>query len=202
MIGLVASIISVTLPIILACNLLAGLAGGIWLVFLGQWRIVASGVLFSLLFPKLYLLITLPIHLLVDLRLISLAEKRKRLATLLVGALSLVLNVTIMLAWLFIAFAYLIGLASVTGLTGVPFVLFGYSCIVGPFTYMASQEPRDSVGTYLNVCLMQIAYIVLSVLYFSNLLWLSLPLIVPLAVMFQAVLLQISAREFDDAHRA
>lgn len=72
-----------------------------------------------------------------------------------------------------------------------PYLLFGWEIATGPFQYMASKEPPDSIGSYAAVYLTQISYLILGVFYFLGILSLALPLIIVITIAMEIYLLKI-----------
>jgi MFS family permease len=141
-------------------NFLAGIVGGIWLLFLGEWRLVVGGLFFSIAFPTCYALISLiglPMIALIS----HLSDRGKNDLATFLGFINLTASNLFHLA--LVSFTVLFMLITPQGKTLFPFLIFGYAVILGPFQYMASHEPPDAVGSWLGLFFMQTAYVVMAI---------------------------------------
>jgi hypothetical protein len=145
------------------------------------------------LIPTIYSIITLPFTFLFNLPINYFAKKNMKIPTMIFGSLSLTFSNIINLIWVIAVFIYMTITAQNTDNSVIPFLLYGYSIATGPFTYMASKEPPDSYGTFLGVYLIQMSYIILSVLYLIHLLWLGLPIIILLLIVLEISLLKVTS---------
>lgn len=193
MISIFNALMSVTTPIIILFNILGFTVGGIWLLVIGEWRIVVAAFLIDFLVPTIYSLITIPFVFLFGLPVKYFSGKNKKIPTLIFGSLSMTFSNIINLIWVIVVFILMISFAQKSGASAIPFLLYGYAIAIGPFTYMASKEPPDSYGTFVGVYLIQISYIILSILFIIKMLWLSLPILVILIVICEIFLLKLTS---------
>lgn len=160
--------------IIFPMNLLGGIVGGIWLLFMKEWEIVFLGFIISIIFPYAYSIITLfqfPIMALLN----YLQRKNKIILRNIVAFINIFLQNLVNLAWVFIVFLSLVELGK--GKNAIPYFIYGWFIALGPFQFMASKEPPDSYGTYLGMFLIIVTYIILVITYFLKLVIFALPLI-------------------------
>jgi hypothetical protein len=193
MLSVISALMSVTTPIIIVFNIIGFTVGGIWLLIAGEWRIVIFAFAIDMLIPTIYSIITLPFTFLFNLPINYFAKKNMKIPTMIFGSLSLTFSNIINLIWVIAVFIYMTITAQNTDNSVIPFLLYGYSIATGPFTYMASKEPPDSYGTFLGVYLIQMSYIILSVLYLIHLLWLGLPIIILLLIVLEISLLKVTS---------
>lgn len=67
----------------------------------------------------------------------------------------------------------------------LPYLLLGYSVIIGSFQYMASHEPPDALGTWLGLFLIQAAYIIFSITFLFHVGFMGLLIILALMIYIQ-----------------
>lgn len=159
--GFIVKITTFFSVIVLPLNLFAGIVGGGWLLFLGEWRLVVAGFLFSITFPMAYSftmgLIGMPITLLLN----HLYAKRKIKMALFIGTINIILTNVVHLALVIITI--LIALLARDGKFMLPFLIFGYSVITEPFRSMAAAEPPDAYASWLSIVFLQLNYILLAI---------------------------------------
>lgn len=145
---------------ILVLNLTSGLIGGIWLAILGNWEIIIYGLLLGIVMPWVYSITLLPS--LGGMLLLNFFQKHNNVFLVsVVGYLvSLFSNLTIAL-WVYFVYTSFLSLADQT--TVIPLLLFGYSTMLSPLSYMASKDSQDSFGSTLGVLLAIVCYLTLFV---------------------------------------
>ena len=180
------------MPIITILNVFGGIVGGLWLLFSGEWLFVLLAFGISLIIPTVYSFTLMPIGFLFALPITYFTEKKKTALAIIFGAINMLVNNIVLLLWVIMVFAYMIDTAKVSGINAIPFLLFGWEVAIGPFTYMASKEPRDSFATFISVFFMQISYLLLGILYLLNILTLALPLIIILGITLLVFLLKLT----------
>lgn len=193
MISLITALISFTTPLIVFLNIIAFTSGGIWLLIVGEWHIVVALLILDFLIPTIYFIITIPLYFLFGLPIDYFSKKNKKVPVLIFGSLSMTFTNIINLIWVIGVFLYMISLAEKTGISFIPFLLYGYAIATGPFTYMASKEPPDSYGTVIGVYLIQMSFILLSLLFIFKILWLGLPVLIILIIIFEIFLLKLTS---------
>jgi len=189
--NVVDKLITISFAPIVGLNIAGGIAGAIWLLVLGEWRLVLIAILVSIAFPFAYSLISMP-----QIGLLALMHRfrdRHRKLALAVGFGNMLISHAINLAWLVLVF-YL-ALRYSEGHSVIPYLLFGWEVALGPFQYMATKEPPDSIGTYVAVYLMQVSYLVLAIFCLSGILQLALPLIILITLATEVYLVKFVSRE-------
>lgn len=165
----------ISVPIILL-NYFSGIVGGIWLLILGQWRLVFASIAVSFVVPLAYSLVTIiqmPLVLLM-----SYAEERnKKTLAIFSGFINLFIGHAVIFFYVFGVLEAVIKISIKTHLSIIPFLVLGYSVATGPFSFMASRESEDSVGSFIGVFVTQISYLVFSIAFLLNIPSISLPII-------------------------
>lgn len=190
MFSFIIGLIKVTTPILFILNFFAGIVGGGWLLFSGEWKLIILTVLISLFIPTLYSIVTMPLNYLFGAGMSFFANKRKKALVIIFSAISILINNIIELIWVFLVFIYAVAIAETSSISMIPYLLYGYAFATGPFNYMASKEPKDSIGTHIGVYFIEISYVILSILLLVNGLVLALPVILVLTVLLLIFLLK------------
>ncbi|HBC29662.1 MAG TPA: hypothetical protein DC024_00235 [Clostridiales bacterium] len=116
---------------------------------------------------------------------------------IILGSMNLLISCVTIVAWVMLAFFFMMMYTDRTGVSMVPLLLYGYSVTTGPFIYMASKESDDSKASKIGVYLAQISYVILAILFFFDAMRLSLPIIIALIILLQIYLLKSAAQEMD-----
>ncbi len=183
-------ILATTVPIIIF-SLFGGMVGGYGLLFLGEWRLVIFSFLVTLFFPYTYAIITipfLPLHALM----FHLLEKNKRRTGAVVGFVSNFIMTAINIIWVLAVFIFAVSMSENNKDHPIPYLLYFWQIAIGPFQYMASKEPPDSIGTYIGVYLLQTSYLILVGFYFTRMLFLALPLIILISIIIQVYVVYLA----------
>lgn len=145
-------------------NVFAGIIGGVWLLFEGEWRLVVCGFMASLLMPHVWWILCLP-----SLGIIALMEKfhNSKFWWLSLGFINSLYNSFIFSLWVVLVFVPIfIGRSAPSNLMMfIPRALFGYSVAISPIAYIVSHDPPDAIGSHSKRLLAQIEYLVLAGLY-------------------------------------
>lgn len=168
-------------------NFLGAIAGGIWLLFLGQWEVVVMGFILAIIIPFAYSIVAaiqLPLSLLME----FLRKKNKKFTNLTIGFINIFIDHAIILMYVFIIVSNAIRIAESNNLSVIAFLLFGYGVATGPFSAMASED--DATGSILGVFVSQISYIILSIAYLFYYPAIAVPVI--LLIVFGTEILQLS----------
>ncbi len=178
----------------------AGLVGAIWLLALGQWKIVVAYGLGSLLaaFP-----FSLPLFLLPGAGLSALAamlsQRGWRFFAWIFASGNIVWCAFIIAAWCVGMFSEVVSTREAGPM--LPYLLFGYGVTIGPWTYLASQ---DSDGSMLIVFFAVIGVVAMMVvrefaLQISLLLAFGLPLVAGAILQITIALIVLLSAPMDGA---
>lgn len=159
-------------------SIFGGVVGGIWLLIIGEWKLVVLALIVDFAFPFIvapiiFLLITTPMMALVN----RLEKENKKTASMIVGWLNLFINHMLYLAWVFIVFVYMLTYATERDHNVIPYLLFGWEVAVGPFQYMASKGSSAEIASQATSYLNEVAYLILFLFYLLNISSLALPVI-------------------------
>jgi|GEM_PF-1076471 len=158
-----STIISLIVTILIIFNFFSGIVGGIWLAIRGEWGSIALGFILGFVMPWAWTLASLPSMGFAFIAALV-AEKGSRAFTAIFGFLGSVYSNILVSLWVFYVFGLFIGRASSN--TYVPYLLWSYSTIMAPLSYMARQEPPDSIGTSLGLLFAQLSFVLCSVFWF------------------------------------
>ena len=168
-------------------NMLGGIVGGIWLLFLGQWPIVLGGFLASITMPSWFCLISLP-----SLGLMALVmffhKRSNKLGVAIIGLIAGLFDSFLIIGWITLVFAFFLIISIRNDIKIVPILLFSYSVSTSPIIYMASKEPPESENTNLTTFIAVIGSILFVILSLFGL-PLMYPLIIMVVLMFIRTLL-------------
>jgi hypothetical protein len=136
-----------SLPVMLL-NFGGGIVGGIWLLILGNWALLGSGLL-SMLISSLALSLALAPGLLFSGPGVLALGRRQYV----IGSIALLLEnlwtFVVMIVWCVGSFYVVLG-SYYTGGSIWPYLLWAYGMATGPWTYMAAREGQDSIGSHLS----------------------------------------------------
>jgi hypothetical protein len=175
---IIETIILVSFIPITFMSIFGGVVGGIWLLTLGEWKLVVLALIVDFAFPFIvapiiFLLITAPMMALVN----RLEKENKKTASMIAGWLNLFINHILYLAWVFIVFVYMLTYATGRDHNVIPYLLFGWEVAVGPFQYMASKGSSAEIASQATSYLNEVAYLILFLFYLLNISSLALPVI-------------------------
>lgn len=194
MIKLITNLISLVLNLL---YIFGGIVGGIWLLIVGEWKLLLLTFITSLIIPFVYSIITMPFSYLLMLPVGYFKERKRKMPLIILGSMNLLISCVTIVAWVMLAFFFMMMYTDRTGVSMVPLLLYGYSVTTGPFIYMASKESDDSKASKIGVYLAQISYVILAILFFFDAMRLSLPIIIALIILLQIYLLKSAAQEMD-----
>lgn len=159
----VGSLMMFFTPLFTILNIFAGIVGGVWLLFMGEWKLVLGLFIFSMLFPLGYSIFgffTMGMA-----WLLAHLEERKKSRWILLSIGGLTITIT-NLVHLFLILIMASVMHEMSGTrNSMPFLLYGYAIILSPFQYMASREPSDALGTWLGTFLLQLAYVIFAITF-------------------------------------
>lgn len=129
-------------------NSFAGIVGGIWLLFQGNWMLVVAGII-ALFLSKIYFRLSFTPHFgLMKLGVFFYEKKIKFLAWPIFYVATLTTMAAISL-WVFTMFLNGAAFVNIITPTSVPVHLWCYGLATWPIQYMASKEPIESRGSNL-----------------------------------------------------
>ena len=142
-------------------NFFAGIVALIGFLVIGEWLVIAVGLLMMFLMPKLYGFVILP-H--IGLAALSMAAMKRRRTTLgmVLGLASALYNNTVIAAWILVAF----GVFLTKQVAIIPF-LWAYAVATVPFGTMALQE-HDNPSTGVFLILIQMTSLAFGIVRFRG----------------------------------
>jgi hypothetical protein len=200
MVGALTAIFIV--PVIIL-NSLAGLVGGAWLLWLGEWKIVLVGFLAAVSAPFWISILLIPGLIPAVPGLAALERGHNILGTCL-ASISALWTYFVVTAWCLAVFWYVPRLGH-HGESIIPFFLFAYSTATGPWAVMAQKESQGGGGETARLtlsaacigCALILGYVlVASRPVFTMAIWL---LAVPMAAAF---LLSLTIAIMESRHKA
>lgn len=165
------------LSVIGILNFSSGIIAAIWLIAVGGWQFVLFGFILGIAMPWVYSIASIPSMLVVPL-ILKFAEKGNNFLVSVFGFIASLYNNFLLALWV----SFVFGLMIQVDYNPIAMWFWGFATIMGPISYMASKEDRDSLGTVLGAFFCQVGYILLTVSYYFfgsetlgySLLWLSL----------------------------
>jgi len=145
----------------MALNLLGWVIALIWLMILGEWGHIGSGILVAALMPFAFAIAMLP-GMAFTAGFAYFAEKNFTPLALVLAFLSSVYTHVLVMVWLFFVFFHYA--RSATDASYIPLLLWGYCVAMGPLVYMAKYD-GDNPFTSLLLFLAQVAYVGLVVCF-------------------------------------
>jgi len=177
------------MPLIIL-NIFSGIAGGIWLIIIGQWKLIVAGLIFSSIMPWIYAIINLP-EIGLGFLAASAWEKGSKLNFSILGFLGSIYNYAVLSIWSLFVLLFII--QRIESGNFVPYFLWAYSTIMAPLGYMASKEPPDSTGTSMGLFFTEIYFIVLAILWILSIPFKSIILITSCLIIFFSLIVIIIA---------
>ena len=153
--------IELVVTILILINFFSGIVGGFWLAFSGGLSLVLYGIVLSIFMPWGYSLAFLP-QLGLAALLVNFVEKGNKLVVGVLGFITSVYGNFILTIWSIFVFESLV---KNQPQPIIPLLLWGYSTVMAPLSYMASKEAPDSTGTSMGLLFAQLSFILLTVLF-------------------------------------
>jgi len=153
--------LELVVTILILINFFSGIVGGIWLAFSGGLSLVLYGIGLSIFMPWGYSIAFLPQMGLAAL-LVNFVEKGNKLVVGTLGFITSVYGNFILTIWSIFVFESLV---KNQPQPIIPLLLWGYSTVMAPLSYMVSKEPPDSSGTSMGLLFVQLSFVVLTVLF-------------------------------------
>ena len=154
---------SLIIMIVTFLNFISGIVGGIWLAILGHWGSIGIGFGLGFVMPWIWTIASIPAMGL-GFVLAFFAEKGSKTFTGILVFLTSIYNNALLALWVIWVFGFFMSRADSKSL--IPYLLWGYSVMMAPLTYMASKEPSDSMGTTRGVFFAQLCYLIWVLFYF------------------------------------
>lgn len=129
-----------SIPLMLM-NVFGGIVSGIWLAFLGEWRLIFIGLLVAVS-GTLPISIALLPSILFALPAAKLVERGYMALAVVLTVPSALYTVAVMSGWCYLVFSAAFTFAAERH--AVPILLWSYGVATGPWTYMASKEDRGA----------------------------------------------------------
>jgi len=137
--------------LIMALNLLSGIIGGIWLLYLGQWKVLLCCVL-SAAFADSILMWPLMLGFVFSIPATAAEQNGNHRSLIFWAAVSTFYKTVLMVAWASFSLIILCELAVKKGLPIMPFLLCSYGVATIPWAGMAEKEV-DVSGYYPGLAL-------------------------------------------------
>lgn len=155
-----------SIPLVLL-NLLSGIVGAVWLLYLGHWRFVLVGVAAAVVAPFFLGLLTLPGSLVFGLPGARLLEKGRRILALPLMLLSHAWVHAIVGAWCLAVFVFF--MKKSTSADGYALLLWAYSTAIAPWSYLAQKEAEVGGGDGEGVTLFfaELAFVAMVLWWFT-----------------------------------
>lgn len=137
-------LVPVTAPVIVLLNTLGPIISGIWLVILGQWKLVLVSFIVTALFAARLLGIALLPQIALAAPGIYFAKQQNKALTYLFSGLSHLYAAALIVVWSTVVLSYFApsNAPNAAG-TAAPYLIWAYGVAVSPWTYMALHENRS-----------------------------------------------------------
>jgi len=155
--------LSIIVTAVLVLTFLSGIVGLIWLAIIGHGLWIVGGLALACVMPWVFTIAHLPalgLHIIAH----TFAQRGSKASVPLSVFLDSLYNYALMAVWSFLVFHYFVHAAAQE--SAVPFLLFGYSIMMAPLSYMAMREPPDNIGTHMTVFFAQLCFLVLVLAFF------------------------------------
>lgn len=173
--------------------ILMSIVATIWLLVVGEWRLILLGLFVGFVFPYLDTLLMLPA--IGVMALVTTKLKKLFAISFLLTLVTIAYQQIIMVAWSFFVISYIASLSGHYILS----TLFGLSVVMSPLTYMARGE--DGLGTIIGLLVAFVSYIIFSVVTLTAMpiFLLLIPMLLIVSIWIQGAamftVLKINAKE-------
>ncbi len=178
---------TISVPIMLL-NVFGGIISGIWLIALGQWKLVVGAFFFTMLVPWAYSLVAI-LQMPLAALLMYAQERNKKKLCLTLGFINIFISHLIILIYVFFIVGIAVDISIYRNLNTYVLLLLGYGVATSPFSYMASKEGPDSLASMLGVFVAQMSYLIFAIAYIFKYAAISIPII--LLIVFSIELFQL-----------
>ncbi len=187
---------TISIPIIFL-NFFGGLVSGIWLLILGQWKLVIAAFVFSLFVPWAYSIVTI-VQMPMMALIVYFQKKSWKIPYLIIGFINILIGHVIILFYVFFILDKAIAISLSRDLNIFVLLLFGYGIATGPFSYMASKEGPDASASVLSVFVAQISYLIFATAYLLNYPAISIPIILLIVFGIEVFQLFLVSKIYED----
>jgi hypothetical protein len=147
-------------------NLLGGIVSGIWLIVLGEWRMIFLGICFLFVSHWIISIALMPGMLLVMPAMLAIQKGKKVIGSIL-GSLNILYTMILITIWCLYIMAMFVNMASDKSI--VPALIWSYGVALGPWMYLAQKDQLGGGGSSfsaITTLLAQIAYITTIIMFF------------------------------------
>ena len=177
------SVLTAISPLLMLLNMFGAVVAGIWLAVLGNWSVIAWGILGLIISPTVLVVALIP-NFGIGLGAFWAAKRHSRVGMLGAGFVGFLYVAFIMTAWSMAVLLFFMARADQR--SWIPVLLWSYGAATGPWAYMASHDSQS--GEYsasaMGVTFAQMGYVVM-----MGLLAFGHPTILALLIAFGAVVL-------------
>jgi len=169
-------------PTITILNYISMPVGGIWLLILGQWKLVILGLVISFAIPYIFTLITL---LMSPLSIITAYLSKRNLIVLAVICATIIILVNNLVAIFYADFisSRLLLIIEEEGINAIALLLWGHGVVTGPFCYIAMKDGPQNLASFMLLFDIEIFYIFVSVGYLFNKFEIFIPILFSIIVL-------------------
>jgi len=147
-------------------NAFGGLIGGLWLIMVGDWEVVALAFIAAIVYPFVYSILSMITQFPLATLGSFLLKKGWKIVAYPTFYISILITDLIALIWIFWSYGYVLDSGDSTNI--IPFLLVAYSLVVSPYTYMAKGEDPDPVGTNTALIFISISAVIYGILWVFN----------------------------------
>lgn len=160
MIRTVQIIVTVLSAIFLWLSGITGVIGAIWLLFIGQWKLVLGSILAFAVIPMIVgFILGIPTLIFSTLMIIVSKFKLYPIAYVLMFIISSI-TVIILSLWGVGVYQLIMHAPAAEIKHPIPFIAYGYSLVTAPLGIMAAHEEGEAYGTWVGMLAAQGAYII------------------------------------------
>jgi len=144
-------------------NSFGGIVAFIWLIILGNYSFIIIGGILILFFSSFAFALAMLPSTGVQLLAIKMFEKKQKLIGIVLMYIATILLLAVFMFWTF--YVYYVGIINIQSKSHIfPVLLWCFSVSVWPIQYMASKEPRDSVGTNIMTLFVTLGCLLMTIL--------------------------------------
>lgn len=175
---------TLSIPMLFNLSFIAFLVGAVWLLFGGLWKVVLGACIVSVIVFKLYMIIMFPIDIIFVPLLTYFAENQKKWPATITCFFTLIIHYVIFLVWAILVVCYAVMLSEINSISPLPFLLLGWFVATAAFSFVASKEDTSNAGSFMGLFFLHIVYLTLTLLLLIDGLWVSVPLLILLLLLF------------------
>lgn len=160
----VSIIISILLPLLMSL-IFGGVFSGVWLLIIGHGKYVGIGLVIAILMPMVYTILTLPTFWLIPV--VSKMVESENIFGFIIGIIVSIYEKMLLYLWLVYAFDIFFISNNLTGVAIVPLVLWGFTVVNAPLSYMAKKGGNgQGIATVSGSIATFAGYILLIILWY------------------------------------